>query len=175
MRKVVVICIVVVLAVGSLVLLREVLRRPEGPPGAAKPVPVRVVTLYFGSEDGTRLVAEELEIAASEEALDGLRPVLEALATGPIRKGVALFPAGTSLHGVYITGRTAYVDFSRQLVEEFAGGSSGEYLLVASIVQTVCSNFRELDSVRLLVDGKEVDTIGGHLNVSDPLRPKDWR
>lgn len=175
MRKVVVVCIVAVLAIGALVLLREVLRRPAGAPEAAKPLPVRVVTLYFGSEDGTALVADQLEIPVSERALEGLRPVLEALVAGPKQRGVALFPEGTGVRGVYITDTTAYIDFSRQLVEGFTGGSSGEYLLVASIVQTVCANFRELDSVRLLVEGKEVDTIGGHLNVSKLLRPKDWR
>jgi spore germination protein GerM len=175
MRKAILVCVIVVLAMGALVLLREVLRRPAGPPEAAKPLPVRVVTLYFGSVDGTALVPEQLEIAASEKALDGLRPVLEALVGGPREGGVALFPDGTSVRGVYITDRTAYIDFSRELVEGFSGGTSGEYLLVASVVQTVCANFPDLDSVRLLVEGKEVDTIGGHLNVSKPLRPKDWR
>lgn len=175
MRKLVVVCVIAVLAIGALVLLRELLRRPAEAPEAAKPLPVRVVTVYFGSEDGAALVADQLEIAMSPKATDGLRPVLEALIAGPKSKGVALFPEGTSVRGVYIIERTAYIDFSRQLIEGFTGGSSSEYLLVASIVQTVCANFSDLDSVRLLVEGKEVDTIGGHLNVSKTLRPKDWR
>lgn len=175
MRKTVLVCVVVAVAIGALVLVRELLRRPAGPLEPAKPLPVRVVTLYFGSDDGTALVAEQLEIAVSEKALDGLRPLLEALVAGPKGRGVRLVPEGTSVRGVYVTARTAYVDFSRQLVEGFTGGTSGEYLLIASVVQTVCGNFPDLDSVKLLVEGKDVDTIGGHLNVSKVLRPKDWR
>ena len=79
------------------------------------------------------------------------------------------------MRAIYIRERTAYVDFSREIVDGFTGGSAGEYLLVASLVQTVCANFRDIDAVRILVEGEDVDTIGGHLDVSRPIRPKDWR
>ena len=163
------------MAIGALLGLREMLRKPAGPAEEARPEPVRIVTLYFGSEDGSSLRSEALEIKADESELAGLRGVVEALLAGPKSGGVALFPSGTNVRGAYISDKIGYVDFSREMVDGFAGGSAGERLLVASLVQTVCSNFPEVEAVKILVEGREIDTIGGHLDVSGTLRAKDWR
>lgn len=175
MRTLLVVLILVAMALGAVLLLRGMFKQQEGPEREAVPETVRVVTLYFGSSDGSSLVAEPREIEAGGNPSAGLRLVLEALLAGPVGEGAAVFPEGVAVRAVYFTERTAYVDFSRELVEGFTGGSAGEYLLVASLVQTVCANFPEVDAVRVLVEGRDVDSIGGHLNVSGTLRPKDWR
>ena len=175
MKRLALVLILIAMGLVALVLVRDVVKKPAGPEETAAPVSVRGVTLYFGSQDGSSLVAESREIKAGGDVLGDLRVVLGGLLAGPTGEGTALFPAEVALRAVYIRERTAYLDFSRELVDGFTGGSAGEYLLVASLVQTVCANFPEVDAVRVLVEGEDVDTIGGHLDISRPLRPNDWR
>jgi germination protein M len=175
MKRLALVLILIAMGLGAVVLLRDAIKRPEGPDETATPVSVKAVTLYFGSQDGSSLVAESHEIKAGGDVLGDLRVVLGALLAGPTGEATALFPHEATVRAVYIRDRTAYVDFSREIVDGFTGGSAGEYLLVASLVQTVCANFPEVDAVRILVEGDEIDTIGGHLDISRPLRPNDWR
>jgi len=175
MRKLVIVLVLIGLALVAVVLLRNLTREPAEPEQTAEPVSVRAVTLYFGSSDGSSLVAEPREIKAGGGVLEDLRVVLNALLAGPTGEGATLFPGAVALRAVYLRDRTAYVDFSRDIVDGFTGGSAGEYLMVASLVQTICGNFREIDAVKVLVEGKDVDTIGGHLDTSRPLAPNDWR
>jgi spore germination protein GerM len=79
------------------------------------------------------------------------------------------------LLAVFIHDKTAYLDFSREIIDDFSGGTAGEYMLVSSVVQTACGNFPEVEAVRITVEGEEVDTVGGHLYISRVLRPEEWR
>jgi spore germination protein GerM len=173
-RAIFVIVLVALVVTGAWVGLVK-MKKPAGPGQVAEPKSVRTVTLYFGSTDARSLVPEYRDVAASDKLLDNLRVLVEALISGPTGSAVGLFPRAVTVRGVYINGKTAYIDFSRELIGDFAGGSAGEYLLVASLVQTICANFPEVASVVVLVGGEEVNTIGGHLDVSKPLSPKDWR
>ena len=175
MRRIVFVCILIALAAVAIWLGLERMRGSAPPEQVAEPETMKTVTLYFGSKDGSRLAPEYRDIKASDKILENLRQVIEALLSWPAGEVVALFPTAVKVRGVYISEKTAYIDFSRDIVGDFVGGTAGEYLLVASIVQTVCADFPEVDSVGILVEGEEVDTIGGHLNVSRPLRPRDWR
>ena len=174
-RKIIVACVLVALVAAAVWLGITKARKPAAPEGAAQPESQMTVTLYFGAKDGSGLVPEARDIKASNGILGNLRAVVEALLGGPAAGGVALVPSAVTVRGVYIDDKTAYLDFSREMVADFAGGSTGEYLLVASIVHTVCGAFPEVDAVAILVEGEEVDTIGGHLDVSRPLHAKDWR
>jgi spore germination protein GerM len=174
-KKVILVCILVVLAAVAVWLGLTQVKPPAAPKDAAKPESLMTVTLYFGTTDGSGLVPEARDIKASGAPLEFAKRVLEALVAGPTGDGVALVPPAVKVRGVYIEGKTAYVDFSREIVDDFPGGSAGEYLLVASVVQTVCGAFPDVQAVALLVGGEEIDTIGGHLDVSRPLYPRDWR
>ncbi len=175
MRKAVTIAILVVAVVVLAWYIRERVSGPrrEGGPGELEMV--REVTLYFGSSDGASLVAEYRQVQSSRDVLENLRRVVEELISGPEGESVASIPASARLRGVFIHDRTAFVDFSQEIIRDFAGGTTAEYVLVSSLVQTVCSNFPEVDAVRILVEGEEVNTVGGHLLISRPLRAQEWR
>ncbi|MFH1219346.1 MAG: GerMN domain-containing protein [Candidatus Eisenbacteria bacterium] len=175
MRKIIFVCVVIALVAVVIWLVRGELKKPLGGGEAAKPENLKTVTLYFASKDAASLVPEYRDVKASDTVLDDLRRTVETLISGPTGDMVGLFPPGVTVRGVFIDDKTAYIDFSRQLTDDFSGGSAGEYLLVASIVQTVCANFPEISAVGILVNGEEVDTIGGHMDISRPLHPKDWR
>jgi spore germination protein GerM len=83
---------------------------------------------------------------------------------------ISVIPKGTSLRAFYVTDRgDAFVDLSRDITSAHPGGSLTELLTVNAIVNAVAANLPAVQRVQLLVDGKEVDTIAGHVDVRRPL------
>jgi spore germination protein GerM len=175
MKKVFLVIVVLICVLAAWQLWHRLHQEPEVAPAVETAVKSRVVTLYFGSRDGNSLVPESRELGIRGSSAADLRLLIEALISGPDGEGVATLPPATRLIGAYIQGRTAYLDFSRDIIDPSTGGTAGEYLMIASLVNTVCANFEDIDAVEILLEGEEVDSIGGHLLISGPLRPQDWR
>ena len=131
------------------------------------------VTVYFPNEQGTKLLASARKIQTSA-AKDKYTAALEALLAGPQDKGqTAIVPKKTQLRSVTLKNSTAVVNFSKELQTNFVGGSTGEEMLVGSIVDTL-TEFPEVKNVHILVEGKNIETLSGHMDLSVPIsRMKD--
>ena len=62
-----------------------------------------------------------------------------------------------------------YVDLSTELRQNHPGGTTSEILTVYTIVSALTANLPAVTSVQLLIDGKEVDTLAGHLDLRRPI------
>ena len=83
---------------------------------------------------------------------------------------VQVVPKGTTLRAFYVTERgDAFVDLSGDVVSAHPGGSLTELLTVYAIVNAITTNLPAVQRVQILVEGKEVDTIAGHVDVRRPL------
>ncbi len=67
---------------------------------------------------------------------------------------------------IYLKDSTVYVDFKS---EGLNGGSLQESMLITQIVETLTDSFSEVKDVRLLIDGKESETLMGHIDISQPF------
>src|SRR5205814_9718699 len=77
---------------------------------------------------------------------------------------------GTRLRALFVTERgDAYVDLSREVAAAHTGGSLDELLTVYTIVNALTANLPAVSAVQVLVDGKEVDTLAGHVDLRRPL------
>lgn len=126
------------------------------------------VVLYFADEQALRLVPEVRYVPAWRD-----RPVdrLRLLAGGPRSGGLApVIPPGARPLLVRVDNGLAVADFSREIVERHWGGSSGELMTVYGIVNTL-ADFPGVRQVRILVEGKPVETLAGHVDLSQPLTP----
>lgn len=122
--------------------------------------------VYFANEDGTKLVVK----TQPKQTGDKYAAAISALIVGTdAQDAVSMIPKGTKLRSVQVKNGVAYVDFSRELVRKFGGGSAGEIMLVGSIVNTL-TEFPEVKAVQILVEGKTVETIAGHMDTSEPLK-----
>lgn len=175
MKKLVTAVVVICVALAVVWLVRSRLGAPSYQEEALETERARVVTLYFGSPDGSSLVPEHRKIPSQDQPVDNLRSLVEALVSGPREGGVETIPASVRLRGVFMHDKTAVIDFSRELIDNFGGGSAAEYILISSLVQTLCANFPQVNSVRILVEGEEIESIGGHISTARPLKPQDWR
>jgi hypothetical protein len=82
-------------------------------------------------------------------------------------------PQGTFLNRVTRDGSTLKVDLTTDF--DSGGGSLSMQMRVAQIVYQG-TQFEGIDSVRILIDGQEVDSIGGEgIDVSRPLTRRDFQ
>ncbi|MFO7692754.1 MAG: GerMN domain-containing protein [Vicinamibacterales bacterium] len=127
-------------------------------------------TLYYVSADGRRLAAAERDVLFAESASEQARRIMEAMLE-PAPDGLAsAIPAGTELRGLYVGGQgDAYVDFSGTLRTSHPGGTASELLTVYAIVSAITANLPAITSVQILIEGHEVDTLAGHVDLRRPL------
>ncbi len=140
-----------------------------GRPGAGRRINVR---LYFEAPDREGLLPEEREVAFSSDLARQVRTVVEELAKGSTTGLLPTLPAGTRVLEVFVQARgVAYVDLSSEASSGLPGGSKAELLTVYSVVNTVVTNFPAVSRVRIVVDDRPVESLGGHVDVSRPLPP----
>lgn len=129
------------------------------------------VTLFHGSVDGMGLVGVERDVRFEANPVEQARRIVEAQLEPVDRPLVSVVPAGTTLRALYITDRgEAFVDLSREVSSEHQGGSLSELYTVYAIVNAVTVNLPAISSVQILVEGHEVDTLAGHVDLRHPLR-----
>jgi spore germination protein GerM len=145
-----------------------------GAPGSSTTAPEaepHLVSVYL-------LRGEELAVgeARTAETDAVLAEALRALLDGPtdFEREIGLtsaIPEGTRLLGVELVDGVARVDLSAEIGS--GGGSLSMQARVAQLVHTA-TQFDTVDSVRMLVDGEEVESIGGEgLMVDQPLGRAD--
>jgi hypothetical protein len=127
--------------------------------------------LYYVSEDGTRLTGVEREVLYGDGPAAQAQLIINAQLAPVDAPLVSAVPAGTTLRALYLnTARgEAYVDLSREAATAHTGGSLDELLTIYTIVNALTSNLPAVTSVQVLVDGKEVDTLAGHVDLRRPL------
>ena len=128
-------------------------------------------TLYFVSEDGMSLVGVQREVAFGETVLEQAKQIVTAqLAAGPAPL-VSAIPASTTLRAIYLTERgDAFVDLSATARTAHTGGALDELFTVYSIVNALTTNLPAVKRVQILIEGKEVDTLAGHVDLRHPLQ-----
>lgn len=133
-------------------------------------------TLFYVAEDGTELVPQSREVPLGATPADQAREIVNAQLQPAPAGMVSAIPAGTTVRAVYVTAKSeAFVDLSREIISGHPGGSLNETLTVFAIVNAVTVNLPDVAGVQILIDGKETDTLAGHLDLRHPLgRSLKW-
>ncbi len=139
---------------------------------AASAGAVKTVTLFFISDDDDSLHKETREIAAGPTAADEAERALAELVRGSEKGFLSPLPPQTKVRQVFVAkDGLATVDFSRDIADKFAYGSSSELAAVYAVVDTLVYNFEAIKKVVILVEGSERDTLGGHVDLSRAFSP----
>jgi spore germination protein GerM len=141
-------------------------------PAASATDPQRRITatLFYVSEDGMALVPAQREVPFAEPVVEQARQVVLAQ-IAPVEAPLAsAIPAGTSLRAIYLSDKgDLFVDLSPELTSGHPGGALEELFTVYSLVNALTVTLQAITRVQILVDGKEVDTLGGHVDLRNPL------
>lgn len=130
-----------------------------------------LATLFFASPDGAGLVREGREIEPCGDSAKCVESVVGELINGPMGDLAPTLPAATSIHAVQLNGDLAQIDLGEEMIKGLPGGSDAEMTAVYSIVDSIAVNFPRIKQVKLLVNGKTVETLKGHIDLSKPLAP----
>ena len=181
--RLILIALLAAVAAGSIgawvsVAVRRRIARPSNVPStaaasAATATPGRKIKarLYYVSIDGTKLTGLDREVSYADGAAAQAQEIVSAQLTAVPAPLVSAIPAATTLRALYLNERgTAFVDLSKDVSTAHTGGSQNELLTIYSIVNALTANLPAITSVQLLVDGKEVDTLAGHIELRKPLQ-----
>lgn len=152
-------------------------RQPPGPAtaGATPGAPRRTIkaTLFYATADAQHLAGVSRDVELADTPLEQAQRILDAQLRDPAPKDLlSTIPSRTSLRSVYVTDRgEAYVDLSPEVSVAHPGGSLNEILTVYTIVHALTANLPAIKTVQILVDGREVDTLAGHVDLRRPLQP----
>jgi spore germination protein GerM len=145
---------------------------PEVEPLPVQPGQTRTVVLFFLSEVDTLLHPEQREIPADLSMVRQAKQTIEELINGSQKGYISPFPPEAKLRELYVTEEgVAYVDFSKDIVEKHLSGSSAEISTIFSVVNSLAYNFDDIEKVFILIEGRERETLGGHINLSRPFLP----
>ena len=135
--------------------------------GQAKKMKVKV---YYPDESGLRLVGVNREVEVNDTDESKYKAAVEAVMTPPKEKNLTKVVSNdSSLIDVKVKDGTALVNLSKNIKIGFVGGSTGEELLIGSVVNTL-TEFNEVNAVKFLIDGQEVETLSGHMDLSEPIK-----
>lgn len=131
-----------------------------------EPVSTKTVLLFFADVDGKHLVGIERSI----EKVEGIaRATIAELIQGPgletgllptIPQNVALLDINVREDGLCI------VDFSKEMITNLEENAQAEKIAVYSVVNTL-TQFPTIDRVEFRVEGKQVETLLGHVQIGE--------
>lgn len=140
----------------------------SGPDPDPEPEPFEYnLSLYFPLPDGSGVRQERRVVTMTD--LGVARRAMNELIAGPqsesLRRAV---PQETRLLGIRIEAGICYVDFSRELRDNHPGGTTGESLTIAAIVNTL-TGFSSINEVQILIEGQTGASIAGHIELNEPI------
>lgn len=134
------------------------------------------VSLYFADTETLGLVVEKRIINQKANTVEQVKSAILELIKGPTTALATTIPEETTVQAIFLDEKgCAYIDFSRAISQRHPGGTSGELVTIASIVNTLTANFPEaVRKVQILIGGKEARTIAGHIDISKPIFPFEF-
>ncbi len=96
---------------------------------------------------------------------------VEEYLKGPRDTGGSVIPKDTKILGIYRgADKILYINLSDEFRRNFQGDVMAEFLLLKGLYESLISNIDDIQDVKVLVEGKELETLGGHLYLLYPLK-----
>lgn len=140
--------------------------RPLAPPVAG---PSEPVTLFVAHDEDGSLRPRAAQIPMPSGRQQRAEELLRALLTIYLDKSSPhVLGPGSEVRSVFLVDPgVAVIDVNAAFADTHRSGVLVEELTVASLIHTISANTPGILKVKILVDGKERDTLAGHADVSD--------
>jgi hypothetical protein len=140
--------------------------RPVAPPVSG---PTEQVTLFVAYDDPGVLRVQPSRIPLPAGRQERAQELLRALLGLYLEKSSSHpLGSGSEVRDVYLVDPgLAVIDLNAAFADGHRSGVLAEELTVASLVQTLSANVPGVLRVKILVDGKERDTLAGHADLSN--------
>ena len=147
----------------------EQVRRELTTPTPTNPSDPKVkAKMYWASdEDESTLAPISVDLALSPDPVLRAKQVLNTLLAGPVNSDLRTLPPDAVLLAFYLLpDGTGVADFSAALAISTPSGIQSEQLAVDSIARTLEVNVPQVKRLKILIHGQEVDTLAGHLDLT---------
>jgi spore germination protein GerM len=120
---------------------------------------------------GNRLQFEDRRLPRKDAQIAIAQTTVEEFLKGPAGGMTSNIPKGVKLLGLYKdVERILYVDLSDDFRRNFQGDALSEFYLLKGLYESLISNIQDVENVKILIEGREVETLGGHLYLIYPLK-----
>jgi len=149
--------------------------KPVAPPVSG---PSEQITILTPDDDHGDLVRRQVAAALPAEPTLRAREIVHVLITQWQEKN-STHPIGANadVKEVFLLddNKTAIVDVNGAFAEQHRSGIMVEELTMASLARTLGANFRGLQQIKVIVDGRERETLAGHADLTDFYNTNlDW-
>jgi hypothetical protein len=80
-------------------------------------------------------------------------------------------PQGVKILGMYRDASlNLYLDLSDELRRNFQGDALSEFLVLKGMHDSLVANLQDFQDLKILVEGKEIESLGGHFYLKYPLK-----
>lgn len=141
---------------------------PPAPPPPAAEEEFTYLRVYYPLSG--RLQMEERRVPRAMAVGNMAEATVREFLKGPSGVSVQTAPQGAELLGAYSgSDGILYVDLSEGFRRGFRGDALSEFLLLRGLYESLLSNVYGTSDVRVLVEGREAESIGGHISLLGPL------
>lgn len=135
-----------------------------------------IADVYFSDPQERFLVPEKRVIYKEDDAALQAKELIGALLDGSKTKSktgnINTFPARVALKDIQLDkDGLARVNFSAGLTTLHPGGSTAEMMTIYSLTNTLTENIPEIKTVKILVEGRDLPSIKGHISTAHPFKP----
>jgi hypothetical protein len=131
--------------------------------------PTERVTLWVAYDDIGLLRAQSAQIPLPSGRQQRAEELLRALIALYLDKSSSHpLPPGSDIRSVYLVDPgLAVIDINAALADGHRSGVLAEELTIASLIQTLSANIQGILQVKILVEGKQRETLAGHADLSN--------
>jgi hypothetical protein len=168
--SVIVVMSVLFLSIFFITLFDYIYPPAAGKQSTAKKRDKREVTLYFSDSNERFLVPEKRFVPKEKDPEAQAEEIILALISGSKAGRVNTFPENAELLGVEKAGEDTFeVNFKESLVANHPGGSAAEMATIHSLANSLIENIPEIKKIKILIVGKERETLKGHIGMRGPF------
>ena len=119
-----------------------------------------------------RLQMEERRLPRRTRQIAIAEATIKEFLKGPVATAVPnIIPRDSRLLGLYRgTDGVLYVDLSDEFRRNLQCDATTEFLILKGLYKSLVSNVQDMQDVKILIEGKEIETLGGHFYLSYPLK-----
>ena len=124
-------------------------------------------TLCIAVDDQLTFRVQKANIGLPRDPAQRGREILHTLIGEYVKRPTSHeLPADADVKGVFLVdGNTAVIDTNSSFADGHRSGIFIETLTIVSLVKTLRANLPEISRVKILVDGKERETLAGHADL----------
>lgn len=161
------------LAAGYIYFSKISTKEPSSPEESVNTIPkiedLIFLKIYYPVENHLEVEEKGVQFRASQMAI--ARAVVEEFLKGPAISKSSEIPKDAKILGIYKDAdKILYIDFSEEFRRNFQGDALLEYLILKGLYDSLTSNINDLEDVKILIEGREIETLGGHFFLSYPLK-----